>query len=147
MSLNMYDSEESVLDKIKEVYPDIKVYEDDIPQDDSLEYDDRGTLVPYILVEWGDLTRMRADRGLVSVRQDSYLYFFTVTVATGRANDTKKLNGHLVDSLVGYRPVDGGEITPKGTMKFSLSTTTNRPVQYFRSTTFQFVTNLSWELW
>lgn len=145
MSLDVFDLEESILTKVKSLFPK-KVYEDDIPQDDSLEYDERGTLVPFAIIEYGDLTRLRADRGIVSVRQDSYLYFFTVTVVTGRANDTKRLMGKLTDGLIGFRPHDGGEITPRGSLKFSRSSTTNRPTQYLRSATFQCLTNLSWEL-
>ena len=145
MSLDVFDLEESILTKVKSLFPK-KVYEDDIPQDDSLEYDERGTLVPFAIIEYGDLTRLRADRGIVSVRQDSYLYFFTVTVVTGRAKDTKRLMGKLTDGLIGFRPYDGGEITPRGSLKFSRSSTTNRPTQYIRSATFQCLTNLSWEL-
>lgn len=145
MSLDVFDLEESILTKVKSLFPK-KVYEDDIPQDDSLEYDERGTLVPFAIIEYGDLTRLRADRGVVSVRQDSFLYFFTVTVVTGRANDTKRLMGKLTDGLIGFRPYDGGEITPRGSLKFSRSSTTNRPTQYIRSATFQCLTNLSWEL-
>lgn len=89
MSLNPYELEESILAQVKSLFPK-EVYEDDIPEDDSLEYDSRGTLVPFAIIEYGDLTRLRADRGLVSARQDTYLYFFTVTIVTGRANDTKK---------------------------------------------------------
>ena len=145
MSLNPYELEESILAQVKSLFPK-EVYEDDIPEDDSLEYDSRGTLVPFAIIEYGDLTRLRADRGLVSARQDTYLYFFTVTIVTGRANDTKKMMGKMIDGLIGFRPVDGGEITPRGSMKFSRSSTTNRPTQYLRSATFQCVTNLSWEL-
>lgn len=145
MALDTYGLEESIFAQVKSVFPK-KVYEDDIPSDDSLEYDSRGTLVPFAFVEYGDLTRLRADRGLVSVRQDSYLYFFTVTVVTGRANDTKRLMGKIIDGMIGFRPEDGGEVTPRGSMKFSRSSTANRPTQYIRSTTFQCVTNLSWDL-
>lgn len=145
MSLDTYELEESILAQVKTLFPKT-VYEDDIPQDDSLEYDSRGTLVPFALIEYGDLTRIRADRGIVSVRQDSYLYFFTVTIVTGRANDTKKLMGKMQDGLIGFRPTDGGEITPRGSLKFSRASTTNRPTQYLRSVTFQCLTNLSWEL-
>ena len=145
MSLNPYELEESILAQVKSLFPK-EVYEDDIPEDDSLEYDSRGTLVPFAIIEYGDLTRLRADRGLVSARQDTYLYFFTVTIVTGRANDTKKTMGKMIDGLIGFRPVDGGEITPRGSMKFSRSSTTNRPTHYLRSATFQCVTNLSWEL-
>lgn len=143
MSLNTSDTEDDILARVKESFPKT-VYDVNIPEDDSLEYDSRGTLVPYAIVEWGDLQRRAGDRGIVSVRQDTYNYYFTVTIVAGRSSDARRLMRVMTDKLTGYRPVDAGEIVPKASMSFARSSATNRPMQYIYSTTYQCVTNLSW---
>lgn len=142
MGLDTYPLEQSIQAKLESIFP-LKVYDDDIPEDESLEYDSHGTLVPFMIVEWGDLTRPLKDRTLVSVRNDSYNFFFTVSVVTGRSEDTSVFFGKLMDGLTGFRPTDSGEVIPKGSMRFSRSAVINRPTQYIRSATFQCITNLT----
>lgn len=145
MSLDTSEMEDDILAKVRDSFPKT-VHDVNIPTDESLEYDSRGTLIPFAFIEWGDLQRRADDRGIVSVRQDTYNYFFTVTVVAGRSGDARKLMRAMTDKITGYRPVDAGEITPKATMNFSRASATNRPVQYIYSTTYQCVTNLSWEI-
>lgn len=145
MSLDTSDLEDDVLAKIGELFPK-EVFDGTIPEDSSLKYDSRDTLIPFAIVEWGDLRRLPNDRGIVSVRQDTYMYYFTISVVAGRSRDARRLMRAVTNGITGYRPTDGGEVVPKATMSFSRASNANRPTQYIYSTTYECVTNLRWEL-
>ena len=141
MSVNptaVFDAWYAELEKLP--YP---VYRSEIPEDDALEYDERGTLRPFLVVEFGGPIRSARDRGIVSVRMDPYIIFLTVTAVAARAQDADAMKGLVIDTLLGLRVPDTGELQLSGAMSYGRASNSIRPTQFIASQSFQTITNLT----
>ena len=108
-----------------------KVYRSEIPEDDALEYDARGTMKPFIVVEFGGPVRSARDHGIVSVRYDSHVVFLTVTAYAAKAADAEAIKGLFIDRLLGLKVDDTTELQLGGGMAYSRSSNTIRPTQFW----------------
>lgn len=120
-----------------------KVYRSEIPEDDALEYDARGTMKPFIVVEFGGPVRSARDHGIVSVRYDSHVVFLTVTAYAAKSADAEAIKGLFIDRLLGLKVDDTTELQLGGGMAYSRSSNTIRPTQFLAAQSFQAITNLT----
>lgn len=132
--------------QIRNSFP-FPVYVSELPEDDELQFDSRGTMTPYIVLSFGGPVRSAGGRGIVSTRRDSQIVFLTVEVYAPTSDIARKLKGKIIDALLGYRVFSGGdqitgELTFSGGMSYSRSSNTIRPTQYIEAQSFQTVTNL-----
>ena len=73
------------------------VYVSELPEDDELQFDSRGTMTPYIVLFFGGPVRSAGGRGIVSTRRDSQIVFLTVEVYAPTSDIARKLKGKIID--------------------------------------------------
>lgn len=100
--------------------------------------------LPYILIEWGEPVRTELDHHITSTVNDTLRGFATFTVVAPDPNTAKRVGDKLRKALVGYRPVDSGEMILEGGLSSSNASTTVKPTRYYRSQGYSWMTNLSW---
>lgn len=131
---------------IRNTFP-FKVYISEIPEDESLEYDERNVMRPFIVLSFGGPVASARGKGIVSVRRDPQIVFLTVDMYAPTSDIARKLKGKVINALLGYRVFSGadqltGELSFSGGMSYSRASNSVRPTQYIEAQSFQTVTNL-----
>lgn len=120
----------------------IPVYDDEMPEDRSLEYDANGTMKPFFVLYYGGPIRSSSGRSLVTTRRDGYILYVTIEAVAARSNDAKTLRGRVIDELLGYIPYDCGEMQIRTSSAYSRASNDIRPTQYIGSVTFNCNSNM-----
>lgn len=134
MALATRPTELDIINRIKTVLS--RVYETEVPA--GLSPGD-----PYIVIYFGEPIRTGADRHITSVVNDTLRGYFTVQVVSKNADAAAAVKDRVRAALIGYRPVDSGEITPRGGMSYSQSDSDGSNVLYYRELGFDYLTNLT----
>lgn len=126
-------TENSILDQIKTVFP--RVYVSEVP--DNVDPGD-----PYIVVYFGDPIRAADDHHLENVRWDSMIGYFTVQVISKTDAAANAIKNRVKSALVGFRPYDSDAIVAEGGVSRSRSATESVPKMYYRETGYSYRTNM-----
>lgn len=142
MTLKTTGFETSVISRITTQYPNLAVYDSEVPEDSDIQYTN-GLFSPFVVVYFGGPIRAARDRGIVSTRNDSTILYCTLEVYAPRSDTARAVRDNLVDLLTGFIPPDCGEMSLEGGFSSSRASTTVRPTQYIRSLAFTTRGNLS----
>lgn len=137
MSLDTTPTEDDILNRIQtQVLPRVV----EIEALEATQVD-----LPFILVEWGEPVRSGLDHHITSTRNDTLIGTGTFTVVSSDSRSAKQVGDKLRNALVGYRPVDSGEmILEGGLVTGSTASTAVKPNRFYRSQGYSWRTNLSW---
>ena len=135
MALTTQPAEDAIVARLKTIVP--RVYVTEVPDGVSPVY-------PYIVVYFGEPTRMSKDRGIVSTRQDTLRGFATFQVVSPTDAASNAVKNAIRESLPGYRPPDCGEMMLEGGGGYSKAATGTAPTLYYREVAMSWLTNLSW---
>lgn len=142
MTLKTTGFETYVVDRIKAAYPNLPVYDSEVPEDSAIKYAN-GLFSPFVVVYFGGPIRAARDRGIVSTRNDSTILYCTVEAYAPTSDTARVVRDNMIDLLTGSFPPDCGELSLEGGFSYSRASATVRPTQYIRSLAFSTRGNLS----
>lgn len=100
--------------------------------------------MPYVVLYFSPPIRAARDRGIVSTRHDTNLLGVSVEIVSTTDDSARAVQDIVLDTLVGYRPTNSGELILEGGTSYASAATTVKPSRYTRSIGFTARTNLSW---
>lgn len=133
--LELANYEDWVIDKIKEITPDIPVFEVAIPS---------GVQKPhtYWLVTFSTPVHERRGRGITSRKRDNFRVDFSIRMETRDPKELRR-NTEVMWGLTDLTPPDSGPIIPTVSGSWGSLEGKPRPVYYSQATMFYFITNMS----
>jgi hypothetical protein len=139
--LNLFAVQEIIEAHIKEEFPNYNVYPDDVLDDEAiLKIDNKAK--PYIILSWGGLERNLAGTSFAGVRHDEYFSSVDVIVAAPTGKQARMALNVILDRLIGWKPINGGAMTPFGGIATSIvNNTAGRPHIYLASGRLEFAMN------
>lgn len=108
MSLNLLAVQDQITAKLRELTQD--VYETAAPEDSKLKFDVAGNLKPYIVVQYSDMYPTSIGNGILGARYNAAEAYFLVTCIADSERAPRQISDLVKDKLVGFKPVDAGEI-------------------------------------
>jgi hypothetical protein len=135
MSLDTTQTETDIINRIKTVLP--RVYITEVP--DGTDPGD-----PYVVVYFGEPSRIGTDHHLTSTRNDTLRGFLTIQVISRTDAAASAIKNRIKNALVGFRPADSGEIIAEGGLSYSEASTSGASTKYYRELGFSYMTNLTW---
>lgn len=121
------------------------VFEDSIPDDESLPMDNNHKLLPYVVLRYGPLRPSYTGKSFGGPRLDEYWASCDVVAISGNGRVSRQLNNGLVDALIGFKP-DGVSPMHQRTdagdpAQFVVSSNESRPTQYVSTTRLRYTVN------
>lgn len=118
MSLNLLAVQDQITEKLRELPQD--VYETTPSDDSKLRFDSAGTILPYIVVIYSDMYESIDSAGIVSTRLDTKVSYADVYCCAPTERAARQVAELVRDKLLGFSPVDAGEIRIEGGAKYPL---------------------------
>ena len=140
MTVDPTASFQDIHDKLASISA-IPVFESEMPEDKSLQYDAKGVMKPFYVVYYGGPIRGGTGRSLVSTRRDSYILYVTIEAVAARARDASVMKGKVIDKMLGYLPYDCTELQIRTSSAYSKGANDLRPTQYIETVTFTCYSN------
>ena len=139
--LDLVDIQEQIYDYIVAEFPDYKVYQDYILNEQQLEKLD-ARVKPFIVISWDSLRRSSRNSSFAGVRFDEYFSGFSIGVIAPTPTQCRKAINYITDSLVGWSPDGVGVLTPTGGLgAFVVSERSGVPHLYMSMSSFVFPMN------
>lgn len=135
MTFSMGPIEDDIIARIKTVIS--RVYVTEVPSDITPTY-------PLVVCYFGGPLRTIKDHGMRSVRSDTLLAYLTVQIISLSDTSARDIADLIRDKLLGYIPVNSGEMIPEGGLGYSKAAVNAAPVKYYRELAFTFTTNLAY---
>lgn len=135
MTVDPTASFQDIHDKLASI-SSIPVFESEMPEDKSLQYDAKGVMKPFYVIYYGGPIRGGSGRSLVSTRRDSYIIYATIESVSARAKDARAMKGKVIDKMLGYIPYDCTELQIRTSSAYSKGANDLRPTQYIETVTF-----------
>jgi len=139
MSLDTEPTEKDIQNRIEALFPGTpRVWVSAVPD---------GVVTPktpYCILYFGMPVRIGTDRHITSVRNDTMRGFVTVQWVSEDDDSARAMMNKTRAALIGYRPVDSGEMVAEGGTAYSSPSTTIKPTLYYRETGFTYLTNVTW---
>src|SRR5664280_693982 len=122
MSQKTGPTEDSIITQLETVIS--RVYETIVPSGIAPVY-------PLIVVYFGTPARSGSDHHMTSVRNDTQIGYLTVQTISTTSISARDINDKVRDKLVGFIPVDGGEMVPEGGISYSKGNNDVPPTKYY----------------
>lgn len=103
-----------------------------------------GQIVPYCVVRFSTPGRSYAGNGFGGARHDSFFSFCDVMCVAQNDEIAGDVSGLVLDKLIGYRPVNASQMTPRAAPgQFSVLDSADKPQAEISIASFQFNYNFS----
>lgn len=137
--------QDNIVDELKAFLPNTVIYEDTIPDDAELPFDDDDNLAPYIVLRFGPIRPSYTGKSLMGPRHDEYWASCDIVAVAPRGRVARVLNAAAVDHMIGFKP-DG--VSPMSMRtdagdpaQFVVSSNESRPTQFVASTRLRYTVN------
>lgn len=111
--LNLVEIQDIITAHIRAEFPGYDVREDDIIDSEVLARESN-KVKPYVVLNWGGLSRSTINTSFAGVRHDEYSSSVDVSVVAPTPKQCRKAVNVIQDKLVGWKPTGGGALTPEG---------------------------------
>ena len=137
--------QDAITAEVEAFIPLVTVFEDTIPDDEALPFDENGNLQPYIVLRYGPIRPSYTGGSLMGPRYDEYWASCDIVAIAPRGRIARQLNAAVVDHLIGFKP-DGvspmSQRTDAGDpAQFVVSSNESRPTQFIASTRLRYTVN------
>lgn len=141
MSLNLLAVQDQIVAKLRELAQD--VYETTAPDDSKLRFDSSGMILPYIVIEYSDMSENALGNGILSTIYDVKSSSIIVSCVAPTERSARQVVGLVREKLTGFKPTDAGELRLEagGTGYTSADAKPNR---YISELAFSFPVNTVW---
>jgi hypothetical protein len=138
---NLVQIQDIISAYIKAEFPDYQVY-DDVVLDDEYVYKIGNKVKPYIVIQYGSLSRSTTANSFAGVRHDEYSSFVDVSVVAPTPNQARRASNIIVDNLIGWKPTTSTTLIPMDGMELWASEdSAGRPFVYICNSRFGFQMN------
>lgn len=120
------------------------VYETSVPGGTKITHGVNGLFNPYVIAEYGDMSEAAAGRGIVSSRYNAGISYCVVQCVAPTEMAARQVANIARDSLVGFKPLDAGELRPVGGRTYTQTESKSVPDFYVSELAFTFVVNTVW---
>lgn len=145
--MNMIEQQDEILAHVKTLIPDTPVYEDMVPDDESLPMDEEQNLIPYVVVRFGPLRPSYTGKSFGGPGMDEYWASTDIVAIAPTGRTARVLNYALVAQLIGWCPDGISPLTQRtdagDPAQFVVSSNESRPTQYVASTRLRYTVNAS----
>jgi hypothetical protein len=139
--LNLIPIQEIISAYIRSEFSGYEVY-DDVVLDDDYVYKIGNNVKPYIVIQYGGLTRSNTSTSFVGVRHDEYSSYVDVSVVAPTPNQARRASNIILDKLIGWKPTGSTPFVPMDGMQLWASEDLNgRPFVYIANSRFLFQMN------
>jgi hypothetical protein len=108
MSLDLLAVQDQITNKLKELNQD--VYDTAVPENVKITHGGSKLFLPYIVAMYGDMTESSRGRGITSVRHNAGISYAIIKCIAPTERAAREVAGLVRDKLVGFTPVDAGEL-------------------------------------
>src|SRR5690625_5299536 len=145
MALTMSQSSEAILARLRDNTP-VPVY--DTEDESLLPSNEAGLFQPYYVVYFGGPVRTTnpGSRGIVNPSHDVHILWCTVRCTAPTTGSRNALVDDALRLLTGSRPPISCIIVLRGGIDYTVVNTTTPPVRYFKRITWQYRTNLEFDI-
>lgn len=140
MALSLLPIHDEITEKLRELPQ--TVYETSVPDDNALEYDVSGLMMPHIVVNYSSLVQIRTERGITGPREDLGRSFANVMIVGPTERSVRQVMDMVVEKLTGFQPEDAGYLAPETVGRpYPVYDPSSRPIKYVTEITFSFAVN------
>jgi hypothetical protein len=140
MSLNLLAVQDQITNKLKELNQD--VYDTAVPENVKVSHGGSKLFLPYIVAMYGDMAESSRGRGITSVRDNAGISYAIVRCIAPTERAAREVAGLVRDKLVGFKPVDAGELRlAPGGRNYVDADANSSPQRYVAEIPFVFIVN------
>lgn len=143
MSLNLLAVHDQITAKLNTDLPQ-DVYETAVPDDKKIGHGANALFKPYVVVTYGDMTEAGNQTGIVSARYNLGTSYCVVSCVAPTERAARQVANLVRESLVGFKPTDGGELRLAGGRNYSDVDGNAVPKKYISDVNFVFPVNTVW---
>lgn len=140
MSLDLLSVQDQIITKLNEIAQD--VYETAAPEDTKLKFASDGMILPYVVVEFGDIEESPLANGIMSTKYNTGQSFIIVSCIAPTQRAARQVAGVVREKLTGFIPEDAGELRLSGSS--SVTMIDSKPNRYITELSFAFPVNTIW---
>jgi len=137
--------QDNILAEVKAFVPNVIIFEDTLPDDAHLPFDQNDNIAPYIVLRFGPIRPSYTGKSMMGPRYDEYWASCDIVAVGPRGRTARQLNAAVVDHLLGFKP-DG--VSPMAMRtdagdpaQFVVSSNETRPTQFVSSTRLRYTVN------
>jgi hypothetical protein len=139
--LNLIEIQETVLNYIEDEFPQYKVYEDYVLNEQELQRVD-SRIKPYIVIAWHGLSRLSNGASFAGVRQDQYESGFDIGIIAPTPKQCRRGLNMVIDNLIGWSYDNVAYLTPgQSSSAFVVASRDGIPHLYMAMADFSFQMN------
>lgn len=101
--------QEDVLAVLREAFPNQKVVEAAMPDEDTLPRDERGRFDPYVAIQFGDL-QQQGGKNMATSAMHNYVMPFVLVTVSPEASVSRRMMNRANVKLLGFSSDYGGQI-------------------------------------
>jgi len=140
MSLNLLAVHDQITTKLNELPQD--VYDTSVPENVKIKHAGNKLFLPYIVVFYGDMAESSRGRGITSVRNNVGISYAVVRCTAPTERAARQVADLVRDKLVGFKPVDAGELRlTAGGRTYTNTDGNGVPEHFIAEVPFTFVVN------
>jgi hypothetical protein len=140
--INLVYLQDEILAHIESEFPAYDII-DDIILDDEYLLKIKNNVKPFVVVQWGGLSRSGTEASFAGVRHDEYRSNFSLAAVAPTPKIARNVSNMFMDKLIGWK-IDGSALTPSsGIRTFAVKDANSKPHLYIASGTLSFRFNSS----
>jgi hypothetical protein len=143
MSLNLLAVHDQITAKLNTDLPQ-DVYETAVPDDKKIGHGANALFKPYVVVTYGDMTEAGNQTGIISAKYNLGMSYCTIACVAPTQRAARQVADLVRNSLVGFRPTDGGELRLAGGRNYGDVDGNAVPKKYISELNFVFPVNTVW---
>jgi len=140
--INLVSLQDQILAHVQSEFPAYDIIDDIILDDDYL-LKINNNVKPFVVIQWGSLSRSGTEASFAGVRHDEYRSNFSLAAVAPTPRIARRLSNMFMDNLIGWK-IDGSELTPSSSIRtFAVKDANSKPHLYIASGTLSFRFNSS----
>lgn len=143
--LNLIGYQDAITAKVKELWPDLEVFEDTLDDDAVLKRDIRGKMQAYLVIRYGPIMPKRRGRSFKGALYDEYYGTADIMAVASNGRIARTIAPAVATDLLGFRPdgVSNMTLQDDGGMfaAFTVSSNEARPTRSIASQRLRFNVN------
>jgi len=140
--INLISLQDQILAHVQSEFPAYDIIDDIILDDDYL-LKINNNVKPFVVIQWGSLSRSGTEASFAGVRHDEYRSNFSLAAVAPTPRIARRLSNMFMDNLIGWK-IDGSELTPSSSIRtFAVKDANSKPHLYIASGTLSFRFNSS----
>lgn len=143
MTVNPYPSQQEILAHYRATLPSfITVFEGGVPDNAAIPMDANGKIKPHLVVAFAGLTRPpKRVNGIIGATEDSFVQGFSTYAIAGDDDAARQLHNVAWGTIIGFEPVNCGEVQPAFFAGIGEISTLGQPSRYSATQSYRYLIN------